>query len=112
LSQHMAVCVFRAVENRIAFVRCANTGISCMIDSSGKIKNSFEAGTLEKNAIQRGGQRGWFADEVFIDKRITFFSREGQILEIGCVICLILAAGVSIYRLIETRKLKAESDDK
>jgi apolipoprotein N-acyltransferase len=99
LSQHMAACVFRAVENRLSVIRCANTGISCLIDSTGKIKDDFLAGTLEKKEIQRTCQRGWFADAVVIDKRITFFTRQGQILEIGCVICLILAVVMSIYKL-------------
>ena len=99
LSQHMAACVFRAVENRLSVIRCANTGISCLIDSTGKIKDDFLAGTLETKAIQRTCQRGWFADEIIIDKRITFFTKQGQILEIGCVICLILAVVMSIYKL-------------
>jgi apolipoprotein N-acyltransferase len=99
LSQHLAACVFRAVENRLCVIRCANTGISCLIDSTGKIKDGFIEGTLEKKAIQRTCQRGWFADEIIIDKRITFFTKEGQILEIGCVICLILAVVMSIYKL-------------
>jgi apolipoprotein N-acyltransferase len=99
LSQHLAACVFRAVENRLCVIRCANTGISCLIDSTGKIKDGFIDGTLEKKAIQRTCQRGWFADAVVIDKRITFFTKQGQILEIGCVICLILAVVMSIYKL-------------
>ena len=44
--QHAANSVFRAIENRIPIVRCANTGYSCFINSKGKIYNSVE----EKNA--------------------------------------------------------------
>ena len=99
LSQHMAICVFRAVENRLSIIRCANTGISCLIDSLGNIKDNFSAGTLGKKAIQRTGQQGWFADNISIDKRVTAFSKYGQILDIGCAICLILTAVMSIYKV-------------
>ena len=34
---HVAVSVFRAVENRLALVRSTNTGISCFIDPCGRI---------------------------------------------------------------------------
>jgi len=44
--QHAACSVFRAIENRVPVVRCANTGYSCFIDSKGKIYDSVE----EKNS--------------------------------------------------------------
>ena len=40
--QHAACSVFRAIENRVPIVRCANTGYSCFIDSKGKIYDSVE----------------------------------------------------------------------
>ncbi len=35
--QHMAHCVFRCIENRTPAVRAANTGITCFIDSYGRM---------------------------------------------------------------------------
>lgn len=106
LRQHMAICVFRAIENRVAVVRCANTGISCMIDSIGKIKDGFIAGTLKEKASERTAQSGWLVDSIKIDKRVTIFSKSRQILGGICAICLILSAVMSIYY----NKLKVNSE--
>ncbi len=40
--QHMANAVFRAVENRVPLVRCANTGVTCYVDSFGRIMEMLE----------------------------------------------------------------------
>ncbi|MDD5135020.1 MAG: apolipoprotein N-acyltransferase [Phycisphaerae bacterium] len=98
LAQHTAISVFRAVENRTPVIRSVNTGISCYIDSLGRIRDDFIAGNLPKKAFDRAGKGGWFADQILIDKRITVFSRLGQRLDITCAICLIFTAFVSIYK--------------
>jgi apolipoprotein N-acyltransferase len=100
LAQRAAISVFRAVENRLPIVRSVNTGISCYIDSLGRIHDDFLAGNLPKKAFDRVGVQGWLAEQILIDKRITVFSRIGQRLEITCVICLIFTAFVSIYKPI------------
>jgi len=88
LAQHTAVCVFRAVENRLAIVRSVNTGISCLIDPVGIIHNGFMAGSLPNQAMERQGCAGWFVDRITIDKRTTFFSKYGQWLDFCCALCL------------------------
>lgn len=90
LAQHTAICVFRAVENRLAVLRSVNTGVSCLIDTLGRVKDGFLAGTLPHKAMQRTGCAGWFVDKVPIDKRITFFSKYGQWLDFCCTLCFIL----------------------
>lgn len=98
LAQHTAICAFRAVENRTAILRSVNTGISCMIDTLGRIKDGYRAGNLPQKAFERQGVGGWFADEVPIDVRITFFSKYGQWLDFSCQLCL---GGIIIAQLLE-----------
>jgi apolipoprotein N-acyltransferase len=40
--QHMANAVFRAVENNLPLIRCANNGITCWIDSYGRVRGIFK----------------------------------------------------------------------
>jgi len=90
LSQHAAVCVFRAVENRLAVLRSVNTGISCLIDSAGRIRNGFIAGDLPVGATDRTGMAGWFVERIPIDNRATIFSKYGEWLDFCCEVCVIL----------------------
>jgi apolipoprotein N-acyltransferase len=113
LRQHTIISAFRAVENRLAILRSVNTGISCMIDTLGRIRNGFTAGNLPQNAFDRRGVAGWFADKVPIDSRITFFSRYGHWLDFTCQLCL---AGTIIAQLAERfifkKRIKAEATKK
>ncbi|MFW6082009.1 MAG: apolipoprotein N-acyltransferase [Desulfosalsimonas sp.] len=83
-AQHFSMGVFRAVENRRAFVRSANTGISGFIDPSGRIEMAseiFETRTL-------------VGDVALIKDRPTFYSRHGDFLPWACMAamaCFILA---------------------
>jgi apolipoprotein N-acyltransferase len=97
LPQHAAVCVFRAVENRIAVVRSVNTGISCIIDTTGRIRNAFVAGNLPKKALERKAVAGWFVDNLPIDNRVTFFTRYGQWLDFCCALCLLVLIIVASF---------------
>ncbi|MHC4227673.1 MAG: apolipoprotein N-acyltransferase [Planctomycetota bacterium] len=90
LGQHAAICAFRAVENRLAVVRSVNTGISCLIDSMGRIRDGYAEGTLPSEAMSRMGMTGWFIDRIPIDSRTTFFSKYGEWLDYCCEVCVIL----------------------
>jgi apolipoprotein N-acyltransferase len=105
LAQHMAICVFRAVENRLSIVRSVNTGISCIIDTLGNIKNDPLAGTLPDKAVDRQGIAGWFLDKLPIDKRTTFFSKFGQWLDFCCALGLLLFIIITpLAKFVRNRK--------
>jgi apolipoprotein N-acyltransferase len=113
LQQHAALCVFRAVENRLAVVRSVNTGISCVIDTLGNIRDDFRAGTLPETAMARTGMPGWLVDTIPIDSRTTFFSKYGQWLDFCCELCvasLIIMAVVA--RFSERRKRRVHLSGK
>jgi len=113
LAQHTAVCAFRAVENRLSILRSVNTGISCLIDSSGSIRYGFLAGNLPPQAMARTGMAGWFLDRIMIDKRITFFSKFGEWLGFCCEVCLILLIIVQLSaRFLRSGKYKTRSAGK
>lgn len=92
LPQHTAICVFRAVENRLAVLRSVNTGISCLIDTLGRVRDGYITASPDfpLAAMQRKGLAGWFVDRLPIDKRETIFSNYGQWLDFCCVLCLAL----------------------
>jgi apolipoprotein N-acyltransferase len=106
LAQHTAVCAFRAVENRTAVIRGVNTGISCMIDTLGRVRNGYKVGNLPQNVLEREGMAGWFADIVPIDSRATFFSRHGQWLDLSCQLILTGIIMIQVAELIRRRKMK------
>jgi apolipoprotein N-acyltransferase len=104
LAQRTAISAFRCVENRISIIRSVNTGISCLIEPTGKIRDGFAEGNLPKETMKRQGVAGWFVDTIPIDSRVTFFSRHGRWLDIvlgtGWSIILLL----SIYSLYRNRQ--------
>jgi len=82
--QHFSMAAFRAVENRRALVRAANTGISGFIDPSGRIISStaiFEDAVMTRN--------------VPILREITFYTRFGDLF---AFICLAAAASTLLIK--------------
>jgi len=91
LIQHLVICKFRAVENRIGIVRSVNTGISAFIRPDGTVQQKPLAGTLPTSYRQRQAVAGFLTDKVFVDSRISPYSIIGDSFAIACsILALIL----------------------
>ena len=74
LVQHLALAVFRCVENRVGMVRSVNTGVSAFIKPSGEIYSP-----VQKDGRLRGEDLdGWSLDRVMTDSRVSLYSRWGD----------------------------------
>jgi apolipoprotein N-acyltransferase len=90
--QFLSMNVFRAVENNVFVIRCANTGISCFIDPHGRVVSRVrdEAG---KDVFVRGTLSG----SVIPQSEKTFYTKHGDLFAFLCFIVsaiFILAAVV------------------
>jgi apolipoprotein N-acyltransferase len=74
--QHLRIACFRAIEEGRPIVRCANNGISAIIDCYGKIITKLET-----------DQVGTIEHSVPMMRRNTFFSKHGN----TTILCLITA---------------------
>lgn len=87
--QFMAASVFRAVENGVFVIRCANTGISCIIDSRGRI--------LQKLKDHRGRHlfiRGLLKGTALLTNAHTVYTKIGDwvpAFSIAGVLCFMIA---------------------
>lgn len=103
LAQHVAACVFRAVENRLPILRSVNTGISCIITSTGALKHGFQEASegFPPQPLDRQGMAGWFTDTIPLDSRITIFSRFGRWLDYVGMVCF---GTVALFALLTIGK--------
>jgi apolipoprotein N-acyltransferase len=73
--QHFSMVVFRSVENRLAFARAANTGISGFIDPYGRVREATPI--FSQQAI---------TGTVEIGSQKSFYAKYGDLFAYGCVI--------------------------
>lgn len=83
--QHFSMAVFRAIENRKPVIRAANTGISGLIDSNGKIGRT--SGLFE---------RRYMILDAKTDNTMTFYTKFGDIF---CYLVIIS----SLFIIIRTK---------
>jgi apolipoprotein N-acyltransferase len=85
--QHLSMAVLRTVENRVPMVRCANTGISGLIDARGRI---LQASDLFEDATMFGTLQ--------LENGNTIYSRHGDWFAWTCVVISLLGFGYALVR--------------
>ena len=86
LMQHLVLCKFRAVENRVGIARAVNTGISGFISPDGRVQGRGLAGTLPDEPHKREVVAGFLTDMVYVDSRVTIYNRLGDAFAITCAV--------------------------
>jgi len=85
--QHLSMTVFRAVESRVYVVRSANTGISAIIDPTGRIVSKTELFT--RTALR---------DKIKFINHKTFYTTYGDIFIFICMISLLCCVLITLKR--------------
>ena len=77
--QHHSMVVFRAIENRVFIVRAANTGISSIIDATGKTR--LATGIFTKGVL---------VDDIHLVRIDTFYTEFGDIFAQICLVFMLI----------------------
>jgi apolipoprotein N-acyltransferase len=85
--QHLAQATLRAVENRVPLVRAANTGISAIIDPTGRIR--WRSALFEP---------AWHVGEITWPGVRTVYTRFGDVFAWGSVLASLVAFGYGVRR--------------
>ena len=95
--QHLSASVFRAVENRVPVARAANTGVSCFIDSRGRIISSVRQGPREIFVP------GFKSANITASGRSSLYCRTGDIFVFVCLAIVVFCG------IIKNSKLKIKN---
>jgi apolipoprotein N-acyltransferase len=88
--QHLQMVPLRAVENDVAIVRAANTGVSAVVLPSGRIQGVLPLGT-----------RGTLSGDVPLRRQHTFYTRFGDVFAYACAA---ISAGALLAGLAAGRR--------
>ena len=101
--QHCASAIFRTVENGLPLVRCANTGLTCWIDATGRLREIFR----DENGSVYGA--GFMTVKIPLllpgEKRPpTFYNQHGDWFGWSCVaLAAFMIASTSAFPLRRSR---------
>ncbi len=97
--QHSQASVFRAIENRVFVVRCANTGLSCFIDEKGRVYEKVRDGSGRSIDVT-----GFSIAEAGLLRSNTFYTKYGDLF---AFICIILSTIILPFTLFDRLIAKA-----
>ena len=92
LDQHARRCIYRAIENRRSVIRCANTGISMIVNPYGNITNRLEF-----------NKEGVIESYISTSSRKTFYTQYGDLFSIFNVVCMIVILVISFLKRLINR---------
>jgi apolipoprotein N-acyltransferase len=95
--QHLAMVVFRAVENRLPIVRAANTGISAVIDPTGRLRQQTDLFV-----------RTWIKARIApAAAPTTFYTHWGDLFAYGC---MLVTAAALVWGIVVQKSAGRHSD--
>ncbi|MDB6040385.1 MAG: Apolipoprotein N-acyltransferase [Verrucomicrobiales bacterium] len=107
--QHAATAVFRAIENRVPLVRCANNGLTCWVDDVGRMheiyfhnsSNVYQVGykAVRIPLLGKGEKRGQ-----------TFYNRHGDLFGWACVLVAVVQLGRFAWGKTAPKKAETPAD--
>lgn len=104
--QHAASAAFRAVENGVPLLRCSNNGLTCWIDSRGRVREIFRDQSGSEYGV---GYVTWRIPLLAPEENSgrTFYNQHGDWFGWGCVA---LAAGLLVPRITLKKRRPLNSD--
>ncbi len=92
--QHLVNAVFRCVETKIPMARAANTGVSCIIDGHGRIRQQLQ------NENGNTFIEGVLFAHVDVPKspEKTFYTLNGEVFSLACLVLSVLSCGWAFLR--------------
>jgi len=92
LDHHLAICAFRAIENRVPIARCANTGISALIAPNGKVQRKIVDADGRSREVE-----GTLVGNLRTTTLKSFYAKHGDLFAWLCLggLLAVFIAGVS-----------------